>query len=71
VVYLLCFLKIEGENKNLKLDKFSDIPVNFEGKKIVDHILEIPRLVFFGVECLNVILQNHVYEVIPLGTKTI
>ena len=33
---------------------------------MVDHILNIPRLVLgFGVKCLNWILQNHIYEVIP------
>ena len=33
---------------------------------MVDHILNIPRLVLgFGVKCLNWILQNHIYELIP------
>ncbi len=35
------------------MDKFQCISVNFEGEKMVDHILEIPRLVDGGVKCLN------------------
>ena len=40
-----------GESWNL--DKFPIIFVNFEGEKMVDHILEIPRLVNFGVKRFN------------------
>ena len=61
-MYLLCIFKNDGDIKQLNsfvdlkkwnLDKFPNISVNFEGKIMVDHILEIPRLVVFGVTCLN------------------
>ena len=35
------------------MDKFHCISVNFESEKMVDHILEIPRLEDGGVKCLN------------------
>ena len=54
-----CIVKIEGDIKHLNsyvdfkinwnLDKFP----NCEDKKMVDHILKIPRIVFFGVKCFN------------------
>ena len=28
-------------------------PLHFEGEKIVDHILKIPRLLVLGVKCFN------------------
>ena len=31
----------------------SEISVRFEGENIVDHILEIPTMVVFGVNCFN------------------
>ena len=37
--------------KKLGYDKFPNISVNFEGKKLVDHSLEIPRLEVFDVKC--------------------
>ena len=36
-----------------KLNFFPNISVNLEGEKIVEHILEIPRLLIFDVECFN------------------
>ena len=44
-----------------KLDKFPNIAVNFEGKKMVDHILENPRLVVFGVnrDTTKLYLRNN------------
>ena len=50
-------------------NKFPDISVNFKGEKMVDQILEIPRL-FLVLKVLTVILLNYIYEIIPLGTKT-
>ena len=38
---------------NWNLDLIPNISVYFEGGKMVDHILEIPRLVVFGVKCFN------------------
>jgi len=32
------------------LDKFSKISVNLEGRKLVDHILEIPRLLVLDID---------------------
>ena len=32
------------------LDKFLKISVNFEGRKLVDHILEIPRLLALDID---------------------
>ena len=48
--------------------KFCNISVNFEDTKMVDHILEIPRLVVCGV--LTGIIQSYNNEKIPHGTKT-
>ena len=53
------------------LDKYPDISVNCKGEQMVDHILEIPRQIVFLFKCFTVILQNHIYEITPLGTKTI
>ncbi len=38
---------------------------------MVDHILEIPRPVVFGVKYSAVILKKLINEIIPLKTKTI
>ena len=38
---------------NWNLDNFCDISVNFEGKKMEDHILEIPRLLVFSCNCFK------------------
>ena len=66
MVYLLCILKIDEDIKHL--NSFVDFLINcYEGEKMVDHILESPRL---EVKCVTVILQNYSYEIIPLGTKT-
>ena len=56
---------------NWNLDKFPNISDNFEGKKFVDHILEISKLVVFVLNVLTVILQNHVNKIVRHGTKTI
>ena len=44
-----------------KLDKFLNIAVNFEGKKMVDHILEFTRLLVFGVnrDTTKLYLRNN------------
>ena len=46
---------------NWNLDKFPNISVKFEcGKMVdhmVDHILEIPRIVVFGVKCFTILLR--------------
>ena len=53
---LLCIFKIDLDIKHLNIfvdfnkQKSGQISVNFYGKKMVDHILEIPRLVVFGVK---------------------
>ena len=38
---------------NLNLNKIPIISVNFEGEKMVDHILEIPELPVFSVTCFK------------------
>ena len=58
-----CIFKIDKDIKHLNsfvvflinwnLNKFPNISVNFEGEKMVDYILEIPRLLVFGVKCFN------------------
>ena len=52
-----------------KLDKFPNISVNFKGKNVADYILEISRLVVFGVKLLSAIQQNYVYEIILLEQR--
>ena len=58
VVHFLCIFKIDGDIKHLNsfvhLKKTgiwtnSHISVNFKVKKMVDHILEIPRLAVLNV----------------------
>ncbi len=45
------------------MNTFLNTSFNFKGKKTVDHILEIPRLVVFGVlNVLNAKLQNYIEE---------
>jgi len=39
---------------NWNRNKFPNISVNIEGEEKVDHILEIPRVVVFGVKCFLV-----------------
>ena len=53
-------------NLNLwqKVNSFPNISVNFEGEKMVDHILENLRLVVFSVKCFDLdtlkqCLQNN------------
>ena len=51
----LVYLKLtEVFNINTRiwsLEKFPNISVNFKGKIMVDHILEIPKLAVFEVKC--------------------
>ena len=47
-----CKIIICGKN-SVPLYKFSNISVNFEDTKMVDHILEISRPVVFDIRCLN------------------
>ena len=70
---LSLYLKIDGDIKHfnscvdeLESDKFPNISVSFEGEKMVDYILKIPRLLYFSLlNVLTVILQNYIFEIIP------
>ena len=63
MVSFLYIFKIDGDIKhfnslflfliNWNLDKFPNISVKFEGEKMADHILEIPRQLVFNVKCFN------------------
>ena len=65
MVSFLFICKIDGVIKHLNsFVDFPHIPVKCEGKKMVDNILEIPRLVFsdvkwFNCETTKLCLQNN------------
>ena len=54
MVYLLCILKIDGDIKHLNsFVDFNKLVSGFESENMLDHNLEIPIPVVFGVKCFN------------------